>query len=103
MQVDSRPARAAAARRIALRTALHRARLEAVRVPVPPAVWETQVAGLPAGVALGAGRIDVRFDSVPEALQKLFTLAQAIRNDYDRFAALISGEVVHEQGSRPHE
>jgi hypothetical protein len=87
-----RPAQRAAARRAALLTALHRARLEAVRVTVPPAAWETQVAGLPDGVALGAGRIEVRFDSVPEALQKLFTLAQAISNDYDRFAALVSGE-----------
>jgi hypothetical protein len=26
---------------------------------------------------------------VPEALRKLFTLAQAITNDYDRFAAMV--------------
>jgi hypothetical protein len=40
-------------------------------------------------VALGPGQIEVRFDSVPEALQKLFTVAQAITNDYDRFAAIV--------------
>ena len=93
-----RPARAAGARRTALLTALHRARLEAVRVTVTPAVWETQVAGLPAGVALGAGRLEVRFGSVPEALQKLFTLAQAITNDYDRFAAAVSGDATQPAG-----
>jgi hypothetical protein len=53
-------------------------------------VLQTQVAGLPAGIAPGPGTIALRFDSVPEALQKLFALAQAITNDYDRFAALVS-------------
>jgi hypothetical protein len=70
-------------------TALRRARLEAVHVAVPATVLQTQVAGLPAGVALGPGRIEVRFSSIP-ALQQLFTLAQAITNDYDRFAAIVS-------------
>lgn len=45
---------------------------------------------LPEGIALGRGQIEVRFTSVPEALQKLFTLAQGITNDYDRFAAMVS-------------
>jgi hypothetical protein len=85
-----RPAQAAAARRTAVVTALRRARLEAVHVAVPATVLQTDVAGLPAGVALGPGRIEVRFTSVPEALQQLFTLAQAITNDYDRFAAIVS-------------
>ena len=58
--------------------------------PCRAAVLQTHVAGLPAGVALGPGRIEVRFASVPEALQQLFTLAQAITNDYDRFAAIVS-------------
>jgi hypothetical protein len=43
---------------------------------------------LPAGIALGPGQTDVRFDTVFGALQKLFTLAPAITNDYDRFAAI---------------
>jgi hypothetical protein len=85
-----RQAQAATARRTAVVTALRQARLEAVHVAVPARVLQTQVAGLPAGVALGPGRIEVRFASVPEALQQLFTLAQAITNDYDRFAALVS-------------
>ncbi|MEP7309360.1 MAG: hypothetical protein ABJA98_27975 [Acidobacteriota bacterium] len=85
-----RPAKAAAARRTNVATTLRQARLEAVRVPVAREVLQTQVAGLPAGIALGPGHIEVRFESVSEALQKLFTLAQAIINDYDRFAAMVS-------------
>jgi hypothetical protein len=85
-----RQATAAVARRVAVVTTLRRARLEAVHVSVPAAAMQTHIAGLPAGVALGPGRIEVRFDSVPQALQQLFTLAQAITNDYDRFAAIVS-------------
>ncbi|MEP7310346.1 MAG: hypothetical protein ABJA98_32985 [Acidobacteriota bacterium] len=84
-----RPAKAAAVRRTNVVTTLRQARLEAVRVPVAREVLQTQVAGLPAGIALGPGHIDLRFASVDEALQKLFTLAQAITNDYDRFAAMV--------------
>jgi hypothetical protein len=84
-----RQAQAATARRTAVVTALRKARLEAVHVAVPATVLQTQVAGLPAGVALGPGRIEVRFASVPEALQQLFTLAQAITNDYERFVTII--------------
>jgi hypothetical protein len=69
---------------------LQRARLEAVHVAVPAAVLQTHVDGLPKGVSLGPGRIEVRFVSVPEALQQLFALAKAITNDYDRFAAIVS-------------
>ena len=58
-------------------------------MPVTRAVLQTQVAGLPDGIALGPGQIEVRFTSVQDALQKLFTLAQAITNDYDRFAAIV--------------
>jgi hypothetical protein len=97
-----RQAQAATARRTAVVTALRQARLEAVHVAVPASVLQTQVAGLPAGVALGPGRIEVQFTSVPEALQKLFTLAQAISNDYDRFVAIVGrppGERVGESPS----
>jgi hypothetical protein len=67
-------------------TELRRARLDAVRIPV---TRETYVAGRPAGVALGPGLIEVRLTSAPEALQQLFTLAQAITNGYDRFAVIV--------------
>ena len=73
-------------RRAGVASTLQRARLEAVHVAVSAAVLQTHVSGLPAGVSLGPGRIEVQFATVAEALQKLFVLAQAITNDYDRFA-----------------
>jgi hypothetical protein len=97
-----RQAQAAVARRAGVVTELRRARLDAVRIPVTREVLQTHVAGLPAGVALGPGLIEVRFTSVQEALQQLFTLAQAITNDYDRFAVIVGrrpGEGVGESRS----
>jgi hypothetical protein len=70
-------------------------------IPVTREVLQTHVAGLPAGVALGPGRIEVRFTSVPEALQKLFTLAQAITNDYDRFVAIVGRQPGERAGESP--
>ena len=96
-----RQAQAATARRTAVVTALRQARLEAVHVAVPASVLQTQVVGLPAGVALGPGRIEVSFTSVPEALQQLFTLAQAITNDYDRFAAIVGRQPGERAGESP--
>jgi hypothetical protein len=94
-------AQAAATRRTAVVSELRRARLEAVHVSVPATVLQTHVAGLPAGVALGPGLIEVRFASVPEALQQLFTLAQAITNDYDRFAAIVGRQPGERAGESP--
>jgi hypothetical protein len=96
-----RSAQAAVVRRTAVITHLRQARLDAVRIPVTREVLQTQVAGLPAGVALGPGRIEVQFTSVPEALQQLFTLAQAITNDYDRFAAIVGGQPEKRAGESP--
>jgi hypothetical protein len=96
-----RPARGAAARRTALLTTLHRACLEAVRVRVPPTAWETEVAGLPEGVALGAGRIEVRFDSVPEALQKLSMLAMRSPTITIASPPTSVARPTHQQGSHP--
>jgi hypothetical protein len=76
-------------RRASIASELQRARLEAVHVAVPATALQTHVDGLPSGVSLGPGRIEVRFTSVPEALQQLFTLAKAITNDYDRFSAIV--------------
>jgi hypothetical protein len=96
-----RQAQAAVARRTAVVTHLRQARVDAVRIPVTREVLQTHVAGLPAGVALGPGRIEVSFTSVPEALQQLFTLAQAITNDYDRFAAIVGGRPGERAGESP--
>jgi len=53
----------------------------------------TTMEGLPEGVAVRPGEIAVQFESVEEALSRLFALAQAISRDYDRFAALAAPRV----------
>ena len=50
-----------------------------------------RLASLPAGVSVSRDRIDVRFTSAHDAVAKLFALAQALTNDYDRFETLIDG------------
>ena len=46
-------------------------------------------AGLPEGVTVEAGRIEVRFADAKEAVGKLYALAQALTGDYERFEALV--------------
>lgn len=61
---------------------LHRYRsAAAVRIPVPAVTVGT----LPEGVAFEAGRLKVEYESVEELLSRLYALAQAAAQDYDRF------------------
>ena len=53
---------------------------------------EARLAGLPEGVTVRPDRIEVRFGSAKEAVGKLFALAQALGNDYERFEALVGKE-----------
>ena len=60
-----------------------------------------QLANLPEGVSVSRGRIEVRFDGAEDALERLYALAQALGNDYERFEVLVGrgaggGEVVTE-------
>jgi hypothetical protein len=72
-------------RRERLITALRRARISGIRVPVAASVLSVKLAGLPEGVTVERGRIEVRFDGAHEAVGRLFALAQALTNDYERF------------------
>jgi hypothetical protein len=72
-------------RRARLITALRRARVSGIRVPVAASVLSVKLAGLPEGVTVERGRIEVRFDGAREAVGRLFALAQALTNDYERF------------------
>jgi hypothetical protein len=72
-------------RRERLITALRRARITGIRVPVAASVLSVKLAGLPEGVTVERGRIEVRFDGAREAVGRLFALAQALVNDFDRF------------------
>ena len=68
---------------------LRRARLTGIRVAVPVESLEARLAGLPEGVTVEAGRIEVRFGSAREAVARLFALAQALTNDYERFEGVV--------------
>ena len=46
------------------------------------------LADLPAGVHLEAGRLEIRFETPEQLLTHLVSLAQAISEDYERFAEL---------------
>ena len=59
-----------------------------VIIPVPPDVFSRKMADLPAGVALTPGQLQVAFAGTEDLLAKLFELAQAASNDYDRFCAV---------------
>lgn len=62
-----------------------------IRIPVKPEA--PNLAGLPEGVRLGAGRLTVEFMNAEELLAKLFVLARAAADDFERFrAAVESGE-----------
>lgn len=76
-------------RRERVMTALRRARITGIKVPVAPEVLSVKLAGLPAGVTVTPGRIEVQFAGAREAVARLFALAQALTNDYDRFEDLV--------------
>ena len=68
---------------------LRQARLTGIRVAVPVESLEARLAGLPEGVTVEAGRIEVRFAGAKEAVGKLFALAQALTGDYERSEDLV--------------
>ena len=78
-------------RRERLITALRRARVSGIRVPVAASVLSLKLAGLPEGVTVARGHIEVHFTGAREAVGRLFALAQALTNDYDRFEDLVGG------------
>ena len=58
-----------------------------VRIPMQPDVCGRNLADLPAGVALEPGQLRIEFFSAEDLLGKLYELAQAASNDFDRFRA----------------
>jgi hypothetical protein len=58
---------------------------EAVRIPISPAIFATRMATLGPHVRLRPGKLEIDFAGPEDLLQKLFTLAQAVSNDYPGF------------------
>ena len=58
-----------------------------VRIPVEPGVSRRKLDELSAGIALEAGRLHIEFAGAEDLLAKLYELAQAASNDFDRFRA----------------
>ena len=56
---------------------------------MPIEALEARLAGLPEGVTVEAGRIEVRFRGAQDAVGRLFALAQALTHDYEQFEALV--------------
>ena len=81
-------------------TALRQARLTGIRVAVPVEALEARLAGLPEGVLVEPGRIEVRFRGAKDAVGRLFALAQALTHDYEQFEALVDGEASGAAGER---
>ena len=86
--------RGEATRRDRVVTAIRQARLTGIRVAVPSEALEARLSGLPAGVSVEPGRIEVRFSGAQDAVGRLFALAQALTHDYEQFETLVGrGEV----------
>ena len=81
--------RGEATRRDRVVTAIRTARLTGIRVAVPIEALDARLSGLPAGVSVEPGRIEVRFRGAKDAVGRLFALAQALTNDYEQFEALV--------------
>ena len=81
--------RAEEQRRARLVTELRKARLTGIRVPVEADALQGRLSGLPADVLVERDRIEVRFAGAKEALARLYALAQALVNDYERFEELV--------------
>ena len=103
-QLRSRRKRAAfrgeQTRRERVVTEIRKARLTGIRVAVPIEALEARLSGLPEGVSVEPGRIEVRFSGAKDAVGRLFALAQALTNDYEQFEALVDGETPGAAGER---
>ena len=64
--------RGEATRRDRVVTAIRTARLTGIRVAVPVEALEARLAGLPEGVSVEPGRIEVRFSGAQDAVGRLF-------------------------------
>ena len=88
-------------RRTRLVAELRKARLTGIRVKLPAETLSGKLASLPDGVSVERDRIEVRFNGAKAAVVRLYALAQALTNDYERFETLVGqGDRGGEGGER---
>jgi hypothetical protein len=61
-----------------------------VKIHVEPAVLDTRIHALPAGIRLVPGSLSVEFRDPQELLQRLFALSQAMANDFECFERMVA-------------
>jgi len=61
-------------------------------VETPASSAHRRISDLPAGVRIAPGEITVRFETVPEALERLLAVALAIGNDLEYFEQLVGSK-----------
>ena len=59
--------------------------LPRIEFPQAPKLSEITFKGLPPGIHLTSSRLSIDFDSPTDLLQKLFSLSQALANDFETF------------------
>ena len=63
-----------------------------VKIFVEPAVLDTRINALPAGIRLEPGSLNVAFRDPQELLQRLFALSQAMANDFESFERMVAAD-----------
>lgn len=59
------------------------------RAVVPRETVDLKIAGIPPTVSLRPGELKIEFFGAEDLFRQLFELAQVMRNDYDKFKALV--------------
>lgn len=59
-----------------------------IRIPVTPDVWSHKLKDLPEGIILKAGHLNIDFAGAEDLLSKLYQLAVAAANDFDRLRGM---------------
>ena len=61
-----------------------------ITLPVSSKVLAQTFSDLPGGIELASGQLKITFTAPVELLEKLFTLSQALANDYESFEASVT-------------
>jgi hypothetical protein len=65
--------------------------IQSRKIRIQPIADVSQIADLPAGIKLGAGRLEIEFFGTEDLLKHLYALAEAVMGDFPRFQAICEG------------